>query len=504
MSSSLRVVSIFGVVAALAAGSGYYYFKVFRPNQVKKAVQAEVTAWEGRFGAARDCLLGKKPGSSKTSEALAIREMAPDPWDRGRCTPLISKLTRGDAPDTGVAEIEAEWLEIDKAASKAALAFATHVGSSTTLKQDPLPAALDNLDATRAKLRELAGLPAAEQLGKPLVVATLVPLSDNGEAIREITVDSVPSAHGMVLFGQAKRPVQIVLTTGGKPQVGSAAGIVRGVPDATWGAGATDTDVQIGAFDANGMITTPSLQKIKNGVVAAVIGTLANGEVVYGDQTSLVVARTKAGAVAVDPPIAIANGDATTDVDGRAALVWHDAKNKLFGRLLVPGADEPVIELGEVSGGRTCLTKDRVWIDTGTAMIGFGGGRPMVSRPVEFKVMLGCTPDAVLLRELDQRKPLMICTDDCRSVAMPTGAPEFATTTTVGGKLVAVASHGGVLGVWREGIEPAFFSLPEVADPVMAHEWRAMALTDGRVIDILARGATSFVVIRIPASAAVN
>src|SRR5512146_2738888 len=118
-----RVVAIFAVVAALAGGGGFYYFKVFRPNQGKKAMQAEVTAWDARFVAARDCLLGKRPGSSKTSEALAIREMAPDPWDRGRCTPLISKLTRGDAPDTGIAEIEAEWLEIDKAASKAALAF---------------------------------------------------------------------------------------------------------------------------------------------------------------------------------------------------------------------------------------------------------------------------------------------------------------------------------------------------------------------------------------------
>jgi hypothetical protein len=35
---------------------------------------------------------------------------------------------------------------------------------------------------------------------------------------------------------------------------------------------------------------------------------------------------------------------------------------------------------------------------------------------------------------------------------------------------------------------------------VLAHEWPAMALTDGKVIDVLARGDKSFVVIRIPAT----
>jgi hypothetical protein len=34
----------------------------------------------------------------------------------------------------------------------------------------------------------------------------------------------------------------------------------------------------------------------------------------------------------------------------------------------------------------------------------------------------------------------------------------------------------------------------------MAQEWPAMAMTDGKVIDILARGAKGFVVIRIPAN----
>jgi hypothetical protein len=57
-----------------------------------------------------------------------------------------------------------------------------------------------------------------------------------------------------------------------------------------------------------------------------------------------------------------------------------------------------------------------------------------------------------------------------------------------------------VLGVWREGAQPVFYGLAEDTSPVLAHEWPAMALTDGKVIDVLARSDTSFVVLRVPAN----
>jgi hypothetical protein len=124
----------------------------------------------------------------------------------------------------------------------------------------------------------------------------------------------------------------------------------------------------------------------------------------------------------------------------------------------------------------------------------------MVMRANPFFIMLGCTTDTALLRQLDPQKPFLVCTDDCHTVSLPSGAPEQSATTVVGGKLVALASHNGVLGLWREGTGPVFFGLPDHADPVMAQEWPAMAMTDGKVIDILARGAKGFVVIRIPAN----
>ncbi|HET9992342.1 MAG TPA: hypothetical protein VFQ65_27610, partial [Kofleriaceae bacterium] len=286
-----RVVLIFGAVAAIAAGGGYYFFKVYQPAQTKKAAQEEVSRWEQRFTAVRDCLLGAKPGSQKTSEALAIREMTPDPWNRGACTPLIGKLNRGDEPDTGLKDVETAWVELDKAAGKAASAFAMHVASSTTLKEDPLPAALDELDAARTALRKSAGMPLLEQAGKPLRAATIVPITDGDATLKELEVQTKPSAHGIIVFGKSRkdRDVEIVLRTGMAPIVGPASGVLRSVPDTSWGAVAAPDRVQVGSIDDKGVMQTPSDQKVANAQIDAIIGAKINGLVVYNTDKQLVV-----------------------------------------------------------------------------------------------------------------------------------------------------------------------------------------------------------------------
>ncbi|MEP6862511.1 MAG: hypothetical protein ABJE66_17950 [Deltaproteobacteria bacterium] len=510
-----RVVLIFAAVAAVAAGGGFYFFKVYQPAQDKQAAQEEVTRWETRFTAVRDCLLGQKPGSQKTSEALAIREMNPDPWNRGACTPLIGKLSRGDEPDTGNKDVEAAWVELDKAAGKAASAFATHIVSSTTLKQDPLPAALDELDAARTALRRAAGMPALEQAGKPLRAATIVPVDDGDVTLKEIVVQTKPSAHGLIVFGKSRkdREVEIALHTGGAPKVAPATGVLRSVPDMSWGAVATADRVQVGTIDDKGVMQAPSDQKVANAQIDAIVGTADNGVVVYNNEKLLVIGRVSRPASAAasgsgsstststtwEPAVPTTGMQTAIDVDGRAAIVWRDDKQS-HGQIVNPLVPESAIDLGDNPTGATCLTNDRAWVSTGTGVLAFGGGKPVVMRANPFFVLMGCTNDAAVLRSLDPRKPFLICTDDCRTVNAPAGAPELATATAVGGKLVAIASHGGVLGVWHEGGAVEFFGLPEVAEPVMAQEWPAMAMTDGKVIDVLARGTKGFVVIRIPAN----
>ncbi len=520
MSDRGKVILIFVIVGLLAGGGGFYFFKVYQPAQDLKKAQDEITAWEERFQKVRDCLLGKTPASSKTSEALAIREMNPDPWDRQRCTPLISKLSRGDAEDTGNRAVEEEWRNLDKAASKAAIAFARHVSESTTLENDPLPTALDELDAARRSLRATAKMPSAEAAGKPLAAAETSMISDGTDRLKMLTIDTIPSAHGMILFGTSEsRTVQVKLTAGGAPEVRRVGpGAIRAVPDMTWGATPTKTDVLAGAFDAEGahsrgetMPTTLALPKappppptrgdemvLENSpTVAAVAGTLADGIIVFGDQDYLAVAKAKDGIVTAAEPVKITVAQAGVDVDGRVGLIWGDQK-ATKGQIMKPGSEEPATELpGQI--GQLCLTKDRAWTQTWETAISFGGGRPTFKKELRERLQ-GCTADVALFRASGNPSQLMICGDDCRPAKLPPGAPQHSTTTVVAGKLIAIAAHAGVLGVWREGAQPVFYALPETATPVLANEWPAMALTDGKVVDVIARGSKGFRLIRVPAN----
>ena len=503
MSDRGRLVLIFAVIALLATGAGFYYVKIYQPAKDLEAAQSEIKDWEARYQKTRDCLLGKSPGSAKTSEALAIREMAPDPWDRGKCTPLVSKLSRGVSNETGIKAIEEAWTELDKVANKAALAFATHVGSSTTLIEDPLPAALDALDATRAKLRTAAKMSTPAHAGKTLVSAQIVPLADGADKLTNLLVDVLPSATGLVLYGKTdNRVVQLVLSAGAPPKAARLGpGTVRAVPDMSWGATPGDKEVRAGAFDVEGVIAAPTSLKSKEAsVVAAAGGTLADGVLVFGSFSELVIARAKGGTITAEPPIKIIDARATTDVDGRVAVVWSTSPTAHFGRVLKPGAaDEPQAELPGTVTGQLCMTRDRVWTQDAATAVAFGGGRPLFRKDLHGARLQGCTADAALFHHFDQPTQLAICTDDCRDVTIASAAPTYAATTVVGGKLVSIAAHNGVLGVWRENQEPIFYALPEAAQPVLAHEWPAMALTNGKVIDIIARGANTFVLIRIPA-----
>lgn len=536
MSDRGRVVLIFAAVAAVAGGAGYYFFQIHQPAQRLEDARAEIAVWEARYQEARGCLLGKTPASAKTSEALAIREMDPDPWDRGRCTPVVGKLSRGEANDTGVDAVEAAWAELDRAAQQAALAFAKHVGTTTTLANDPLPGALDALDAARGKLRAAAELPASAQAGAALPVAEIVPLVDGTEPVIDLDIAAPPSAHGAVAFGKtAARQVQIVLPVGGAPQVGRVGpGAMRGVPDTSWGADAGRLvargrgkaqdaigKVTVGAMNEEGVIATPATldltapvavdgnafeggfepgEEVGSIMLAAAAGSLVDGTLVYGSYQTLVVARAKDRIVTAGTPIKIDTAIAAADLDGRLAVVWSTL-DKVHKALLVHAGDEQAFELPDRFEGSPCLTKDRVWlVGAGSEVYAFAGGRPLARVTVPpYSQLVGCTADAALVRTRSTPRELAICTNECRTVNLPSGAPDNAAVTAVDGKLRAIAAHGGVLGVWREDGPPVFYALPVPAVPARGDDGRTTAISDGKVIDIVAQGAGSMSVIRIPA-----
>src|SRR5262249_23142945 len=146
--------------------------------------------------------------------------------------------------------------------------------------------------------------------------------------------------------------------------------------------------------------------KLENAAVAAIAGTLDDGEVVYGTATQLFVARAKGGTFAPDPAVKIFGGEATADLDGRIAVLWQPDTGKaktrapLRAQVLNPGADEPAVDLGsDLVLGAMCLTRDRAYAKSGEQLLAFGGTTPPSAQQVGFKALVGCTADAVLLRD---------------------------------------------------------------------------------------------------------
>jgi hypothetical protein len=281
-------------------------------------------------------------------------------------------------------------------------------------------------------------------------------------------------------------------------------------------------DVVVGAMNEEGVIATPTTLTVTAPVVAqsdvfatagfapgdevgsimlaTATGTLADGALVYGATQTLVVAHAKGGVVTADPAIKIDVGTASADLDGRAAVVWTTA-DKMNRALLVRSGGQDAFELPASFAGPPCLTNDRVWVAANEPEVfAFGGGKPLERIPVtEASGLQGCTGDAAVVRRHDRHRDVSICTDRCRQVSIPSGAPEYAAATAIGGKLVAIAAHDGVVGVWSEGKPPVFYALPTKSVPEFVHGYPAMALTDGKVIDVIARGPSGHVLIRVPA-----
>ena len=209
-------------IAALALAVGAYYLLAVRlPRQQRDAAWDEIGRWEDRLAAARSCLLGGAPLASTTREALAIRELSPDPWSRDTCTQRISRLSRGETEDTGMPAIEEAWRGLERAAGAVGAAFLAHLDPlgepAAGRKPDRLSSTLDGLDAAHAALRAAAGLPplAPRASAPPLPAAELIPLRDGDRPIRELASWTMPTLGHVIAFGGSEaRELQLTLAPG--------------------------------------------------------------------------------------------------------------------------------------------------------------------------------------------------------------------------------------------------------------------------------------------------
>ena len=229
--------------------------------------------------------------------------------------------------------------------------------------------------------------------------------------------------------------------------------------------------------------------------IAAVVGTAQDGLVLAGGPATLVMIRPKNGVLVADPPIATERAMAEHDLDGRALAVWTDPKHKTHAMLLQPGQPDRVLEVGAEPEAldHMCLTHDRGWLHAGAELIGFGAGPPL-RHTIEAE-LIGCGADAALAAI---PTGYVICGAECRPVASHDPS-RIAVPAVVDGKLVEISVHGGVLQISRETGKAAYYSLPEGLELVATHARGPMALTDGKVIDVLASTPKGYAIVRLPA-----
>ncbi len=506
MSKPGRILLIFGAVAAAAGAGGYYFFKVYQPRETQRAAQEEIERWEQRLVKVRACLLGATPGSSKPIEALALRELSPDPWDRSTCTKLVSRLSRGDAMDTGLLEVEEAWRQMDKAATHVAVSFLAHVdpGGEAPAKRavDPLPGALDALDEAHAALRKSAGMDAPTLPGDThvLPVAELVPLRDGAEPVLAVDAWLPPSTNGIFALGKTKTTsVQLTLPPGGAAKVSRILLFERrSITDPTWGAITRDQQVDIGAIDADGALqaTThvkPKLPKpddrVETLLVLFALGNASAGVLAYDDGDLVGIVRSVGTpALTEEKPIETSSHTFAVDVAGRALLAWSTIDGALLGTIITPGTPTTVVPLGSGSANASCITAKHAWIASYDQFVSFDGVSA-TPHALPGHELVSCDAGAALFRDLAAKR-YAVCTTECRMVAIRGERPN-SMAALADGHVITVATRGPVLGVWREKGAPIFVSVPAGITPRLVQ-------ATAKVVDILADTEAGSVVVRVP------
>ena len=496
------VIGMFAAVVIAAVAGGYWFFKIHQPATRLGDAQAEILAWDHRFEELRACLLGKSPGSSKVSEALAIREMSPDPWERKTCTQLVSQLSRGEAEDTRVPAVEEAWRVLDKAAGKVAVSFASHVdpgGDQLRKKPDPLPVALDDLEAAYAALRAAAKLPPVTNAiaGKPLPAAQIIPVTLGDKRILTIQEPYVPSRTGMLAFGTVDGAEVQFQFAAGKPPVVSAvgAGMQRAIPDGTWGARAIPDAVEVGQLNAAGEMTAPAKLALPGPTqVIAVVGTWADGVVVYGAGNQMVVARCKAGACTPDKPLLVRGMAFATDAaSGDTTILYAD--EKISALQLAANTDPKSIELGFTGFPKlVCLTADSAWVQytlEGMVQTFELRGTGHAGVPDDEHGLMGCSPGgAVLYRDFGEPSYRRCAAGKCEAATPASQKHRVPIAVTANG-IVGVETRGAVMAV-RKGGPTDFYAVPNGLVPLVA-------MTDGNTLDTLAWTADGLVIARASA-----
>ena len=523
---------IAGAVVALAAigGAAYWFFGIRAKTEQQSHAQAEILKWETRLAAAHECLFGKAPASSDSGEALAVRELTPDPWDRSTCTKLVGAIARGVADDTGIMPVEHAWMTLNRAAAKVATAFAVSKDPYGKTAADErrgvsdLPDALRELDQAHAELRQAAKLPpSTEGPTRTLPAAQVVPMLLDGAEITGIDLFPRASAGTLVMWGVTKdTPVQITLVPGAAPRIEKVpAFTVRGfAPEGgfglagAWGAAGLGGGIAVGTIDQHGVFAAPQTISPTGGSLLAAVGTFDDSLVAYASAEGIVFAHGKGNppAFTLDKPVRAGTTQIAFDpIAGRALVAWAelpplsvrasvdpDAPSPLVGAIVHDGSPVQTIAIGSGEPMYSCLSRRHGYIVTSSHELMRFDASGTTPLPIDANFSLvGCGAGGALLGDAGTTR-YTVCGDaGCRLVDLR-GARPSDHAALANDHVVSVAVRERVMAVWSEKTAPTFYRLPEKVVP-------RKVISDGKTIDVIAESATEnkplhYVLVRVPAT----
>ncbi len=513
---------MFAGLALLLAGGLYYFFGVHSPKRDNRLAVEEIERWEVRAAKVRTCLLGTTPASPNAAEAMAIRDLSNNPPEFKKCTAPIGELSRGNAPDTGLPEVESEWRSINSAASGVANAFSHLFDPGSAVHERAIVAlgeALDLLDVRHRDLRNAAQMPPPSfGEGPALAKAELIPFGTKKRA--KLSAWLRPSAGGMIVLveGAGGPMQQVVLVPGEPPRRVPFQGDVRpSITDPTWAVQAGDGELIYGKLAADGSIEAQIGTSIGDKkAVPHILFTLGNafdGAIAYLPDAArappqVALARMVApaaepskltGALLPGTPTDVDDYAFALDPPARGLLVWS-TKGALRGILVrvdppipaaataggpAPTAAGKPVELGSGHTGLSCLTATHGWVASGDQFVAFdeASATPHVLPGHE---LIGCDATSVLLRNAGHR--YSVCGAACRVVELAAGGD--AVPGLAGGAAIAVASRQHVIAVWLEKGPPRYFALPSSIKPKLVH-------ATAKLIDVIGETEEGLAIARI-------
>jgi hypothetical protein len=499
----MRIMIAIVFLGLTAIGAWIFWWK---PKQEREAARAQVTEWEGKWLAARRCILGDTPLAAEAADALALAELATGSMksNASDCTDAVKVIVRppgGEATE----EVERAFAEVEAAIPAVAKAYAFRISADPDeidRRVVELGVAIDALDAAHDRLRRAADLaPIARSGGTTTLHRLPAPVA--------LRVGDRALMAQQPMEGSLYGDVEIHYAFTGPTTVKThtvAIGAIAATPGGTWmtaaiPARAVDPKAQDGELAAVAMPAAPTIDHAaaiqvaptKASVVPiAALGAGDERAVLLVPDTSggfeppattpalLVVVSTDGGktwkpgprvAVTIVDSAEAADDSGIVDVYADLAALQDELADDPTTFHLVrfdgahPLAPPTVLTVPRFERENTCRHGAVLWgYDEEIGVVRVAGTEVAHLDPVAGSATraVACTADALLVEESDVPVRYHRCTArECKEAFRGSVYAYGRAAMLDDGRVVYAAGRGHVIALWTENVaDPTYFKLP--------------------------------------------